>query len=135
MKYKTFKSIDGRALITRISGYIEIKTNYNPGKNNHLWDYVRDDFGRGPYNDHFNDATGLTLDYFTYKGRNYAIGQFYRCGTPWLSMAPYEYIDESGYTVYIGAMDYDSDIFCKNPLFLEVAESGDAVRLYHIEEV
>lgn len=135
MKHKTFISTDGRAKITRISGWLPIKTNYKPGKNNRLWNYVTDDAGRGPYNDNFNPDSGLYLDYFTYKGRNYAINQFYRCGTPWLSIAPYEYIDSDGLPVFIGAMDMDSDIWCKNPLFLELCGSGEAVRLYHIREV
>ena len=129
---KTFITTDGRK-ITRVSRWIKVRTNYNANKRNALWDYVTDDYGRHSYDDGFDPTNGTFLDYFRHDGKNYAISQFYRMGSAWLSMNPYMFEDTDGKLTVVGAMDMDGDLYINgNTLFLEMDDNGEYIRLYNV---
>ena len=111
----------------RKSRWIKIKTNYKPSKRNALWDYVTDGSGYHPYQDQFNPAEGLYLDYFTYNGRNYSIDQFMRIGCAFDCMGRYLGYYENGDKHYLAGYD-SADYF--NPIFIELDEYGENVRIY-----
>lgn len=125
---KKLKSVDGEDL-TRVSNWITIQRNYRPNKRNSLWDYVCDDAGYHPYQSKFNPENGLFLDYFRYRGRTYAVDQFYLLGSFFVSTPPIEYI-EHGESHFIGTVDMDGNIF--HPLYGEWDEYGERIRLYEI---
>lgn len=124
---KIITSKDGRKY-QRVSRWITHHTNYNPRQDNALWDYVCDGNGYHPYEEKFNPTEGLYLDYFRYKGKNYALDQFYALGGVWVGSWPIEYDDGDGKSSYIGAIDMDGDMF--HPLYLEVEEGCERIRLY-----
>lgn len=114
----------------RLSRWIRIKQNYNPKKNNSLWDYVTDENGYKPYNEKFNPEEGLFLDYFTFNGKNYALEQFYRLGNPFFVPVSYSYETEDGKVNYLSGIDMDGNIY--NPLYIEIDENGEFVRVYEM---
>ena len=114
--------------IVRASRWIEIKHNYNPNKNNHLWDYVTDENGYHPYDDKFDNSC-LYLDYFKHDGRTYAVDQFIGVG----SIADFighriGYI-ENGKKCYLSGYDSEN---CFGPLYVEFDIWCEKVRLYKV---
>lgn len=114
--------------IMRVSNWITVKHNYNPHKNNELWDYVTDGNGYTPENEKFNKTDGLYLDYFRYNGRNYALNQFLSFDSIMDIGHSLGYI-ENKRVHYLSGWDGDN-IF--NPLMAEFDEYCEHVRLYQI---
>ena len=110
-----------------ISRWIKVKHNYNPGKRNPLWDYVQDEMGYHPGNGRFNPANGLYLDYFTFKGRNYAIEQFLALGNPFWMPVIYSYEDKEGKLHFLSAVDGDTMF---DPLYIECDEYVENLRVW-----
>ena len=69
--FKPVETLDNRYKLKRISRWISIRQNYNPNKNNSLWDYVSDENGYKHYQDNFNAENGLYLDFFVFAGKLY----------------------------------------------------------------
>ena len=130
---KKFTTIDGKNEITRLSRWITVKQNYNANKNNSLYDYVTDESGYHPYEEEYSPENGTYLDYFRFNGRTYAIGQFYLIGSPWVGGEPYRFEDTDGTITTVGAVDMDGHIFA--PLYLEIDEYGERVRLYEVKRL
>lgn len=128
---KTFISTDGRDEITRVSRWINIRQNYNPRRNNSLWDYVTDGNGAHATSYDFNPASGLFLDYFQFNGRNYALEQFIRLDSVWCGCRGGITFQDGKTECYICAYDTDGNIY--NPLYLELDDSGERVRLYTLK--
>lgn len=126
---KIVKTTDGKNF-RKLSRWIEIKYNLNPNKRNRLWYYVTDENGYRPSQDEFNPKDYLELIYFRFKGRNYALNQFYRIGSMVVAGKPHEYTDRQG-THVICAVDLEGDLY--HPLYIEVNTTGEAVCVY--EEV
>ena len=118
---KIIKNNNGRYMY-RCSRWIRIQTNYNPGKNNSLWEYVRDGYGRGPWDSDFNTGagSGLYLDFFRWDGKTWAIEQFLRMDYP----ATWE---ENGKLQYLSGYDCN-DYY--NPIMIEISDGGEYVRVY-----
>ena len=116
----------------RVSRWIKVKQNYRPNKRNSLWDYVTDGAGYNTYSDNFNPEknNGLFLDYFTFRGKNYALEQFIAIGCIWDNIGHSAGYYEHGEKHFISAYDRDSYY---NPLYIELDECGEIVRVY--EEV
>ncbi len=125
---KKLKSVDGEQ-ITRVSRWITVQHNYHPNKSNSLWDYVCDDAGYHPYQEKFNPENGMFLDYFRHGGRTFAVDQFYRLESMFVSTPMIKY-KEHGELHYINSVDMDGNIF--RPLYGEWDEYGERVRLYEI---
>jgi hypothetical protein len=87
-------------------------------------DYVTKRHGLADYSDFSADPDspdwGL-LNYFTYKGKKYALGQFMRLTYPEF------FEDEEGKSSYLSGYDC-TDYY--NPLICEIHESGEMIRLY-----
>lgn len=113
----------------RVSRWITIRQNCNPCERNGLWDYVEDGYGLHPYQFGFNLRNGLYLDYFRFGGKNYAIGQFVRCGSSYGPVSVYS-CDENGETIVLSAVDYDCNIWGYNGWYMELSDTCDKVRLY-----
>lgn len=122
---------DGTKL-RRISRWIKLNHNYTPNSRNSLWNYACDGYGRHPYQDKFDPTDGLYLDYFRFRGRTYALEQFFILGSMWLGGKPYFYKDEDGKLGVIGTVDMDGPIFGP-ALYGEWDGYCEYVRLY--EEV
>lgn len=118
----------------RISRWIKLRQNYHPNKRNSLWDYVCDENGYHPYQDNYNPENGLYLDYFKFKGKTYALEQFYVLGGIWTSMPPIMYEDDDGKLGIIGTIYMDGDLYSP-ALYGEWDEYCESVRLYReVEE-
>ena len=115
--------------ITRRSRWIQIRQNYNPNKRNALAYYITDGNGYHIHDKEFNRGEGLYLDYFKYRGRNYALSQFYRLESMMMS-SENRILKDGKDTVIICAVDAENYY---NPLYLELNETGEAVRLYTID--
>ena len=127
---KEFKTVDGKNTVTRLSRWIQIKQNYNVNKRNSLYEFSTDGNGYKPGQSEYNPANGTYLDYFRFNGRNYAIEQFIALGSVWCSGSPYEFTDTDGKSTFIHAVDYYGDLY--NPLYIEVDECGERVRVYNV---
>ena len=130
---KKFTTIDGKNEITRVSRWITIRHNYNVNKNNSLYDFSTDEDGIHPYQDDYNPENGTYLDYFYFKGQPYALDQFYILGSPWIGGEPYRFKDTDGTVTSVGAVDMDGNIFA--PLYLEIDDHGERVRLYEVKHL
>lgn len=113
--------------LERVSRWISVKENYTPGKNNSLWDYVTDENGYKPYQDGFNPENGLYLDYFKFAGRTYAIEQFFGIGSIADMIGHSMGYIENGERHYLSGFDSE-DYY--NPLYIEIEDGGEHVRLY-----
>ena len=111
----------------RVSRWISVKNNYTPNKRNSLWDYVRDENGYNPYDSNFSPENGLYLDYFRYKGRNYAVEQFWCLGNPFYVPVTYSYEDKDGKLYFLSGVDADNYY---NPIYVEFNEYCEKVRVY-----
>ena len=127
---KQFKTIDGKHTITRLSRWITIRTNYNASKRNSLYDYSTDENGYRPHQDEYNPAGGTYLDYFIFGGRTYAIEQFISLGSMWIGEQPYRFTDTDGEISSVHAVDLDGCLY--NPLYIEIDEYGERVRVYQV---
>lgn len=127
---RQFVTIDGEHTITRLSRWITIRTNYNTSKQNSLYDYVTDENGYRPHQDGHNPAGGTYLDYFKFGGRTYAIEQFISLGSVWISGTPYQFVDTDGEISSVHAVDLDGCLY--NPLYIEVDDYGERVRVYQV---
>ena len=121
---------NGTKTFERVSRWKNVQHNYNPGKNNSLWDYVMDGEGYKPYQDQFDPENGLYLDYFTHDGKTYALDQFAALGNPFYTAVSYYYTDENRKTAFLSGVDWDCNIFEKYPLYIELAEDGEKIRVY-----
>lgn len=120
----------GKQDFNRVSGWIRIKTNYNPTERNSLWYYVQDENGCNPNQYAFNPENGLFLDYFTFRGKNYALDQFMALNNTFWNPVGYTYINEGGKTVSLAGVDSENYF---NPIYIEIDPCGERVRVY--EEV
>ena len=111
----------------RVSRWLTIKHNYNPRPNNYLWDYVMDENGYKPYESNFDPENGLYLDYFTWRGRNYAIEQFWCLGNPFYTAFSLAYEVENGGLYYLSGIDAEN---IYNPIYIEFDECCERVRIY-----
>ena len=127
---KQFKTVDGKNTVTRLSRWIQIKQNYNVNKRNSLYEFSTDENGYKPGDSEYNPANGTYLDYFRFNGRNYAIEQFIALGSVWCGGVPYEFTDTDGKSTFIHAVDYYGDLY--NPLYIELDECGERVRVYKV---
>ena len=130
---KQFTTIDGTHTVTRLSRWITIQTNYNANKANSLYNYVTDGSGYRPYHDEYDPAGGTYLDYFRFGGRTYAINQFVALGSLWIGGRPYHFIDTDGTPASVAAVDFDGDLY--DPLYIELDEYGERVRVYQVKAV
>lgn len=127
---KQFVTIDGEHTVTRLSRWITIRTNYNTSKQNSLYYYSTDEDGHRPHQDGYNPAGGTYLDYFKFGGRTYAIEQFISLGSMWIGGQPYRFTDTDGEISTIIAVDIDGCLY--NPLYIEIDEDGERVRVYQV---
>ena len=127
---KIITCTDGTKL-RRISRWIKLQCNLAPNSRNSLWNYACDGSGYHPYQDRFNPGEGLYLDYFRFRGRTYALEQFFVLGGMWTGGKPYFYKDDYGLHT-IATVDMDGPIFGP-ALYGEWDEYCEHVRLY--EEV
>lgn len=120
---------DGTQEFYRVSRWITVKHNYNPCKNNKLWDYVMDGYGYKPYQENFNpdENGGLFLDFFTWNGRNYAVEQFCALGNPFWNPVNYSYEDTDGKLHFLSGVDGEEYY---HPIFVEFDECCERVRVY-----
>lgn len=119
---------DGQRTFNRTSRWIKVQEKYNPCSRNSLWDYVQDEYGYKPYDEQFNPTNGLYLTYFRYKGRNYAVEQFWCLGNPFYMPVTYSYEDKAGRVYFLGGVDMDGDLY--HPIYIEWDEFGSRVRVY-----
>ena len=122
---------DGVKTFYRVSRWIKVREKYNPGKNNRLWDFVEDENGYKPYQDSFSTENGLYLRYFVFRGKTYAIEQFYCLGNPFYMPVSYYYEDNEGKYCYLSGIDMYGDLY--KPIYIEMSECCEYVRVY--EEV
>ena len=127
---KQFTTIDGTHTLTRLSRWITIQTNYNVSKRNSLYEHSTDENGYRPHQDGYDPAGGTYLDYFIFGGRTYAIEQFILLGSMWTGGRPYEFIDTDGTISSVHAVDFDGDLY--DPLYIELDEYGERVRVYQV---
>lgn len=125
---KKIAASNGHNLIRR-SGWIDIKYNYHPNRRNKLWYYVTDGNGNREGNKNFDPSSGLTLEYFRWNGRNWAIGQFFSASGTMGFLAPI-FFEDDGKTSYIAG--YDSENYY-NPILIEVDDCCEHVRVYEEE--
>ena len=130
---KHFTTIDGKNTVTRLSRWITIKTNYNVSKRNSLYNHSTDENGYNPYHDEYNPSGGTYLDYFRFGGRTYAINQFISLGSLWIGGRPYHFIDTDGTPASVAAVDFDGCLY--DPLYIELDEYGERVRVYQVKAV
>lgn len=128
---KQFTTIDGENTVTRLSRWITINTNYNVNKRNSLYSYSTDESGYRPHQDGYDPTGGTYLDYFKFGGRTYAIEQFVLLGSAWIGVRPYEFIDTDGTISSVDAVDIDGCLY--DPLYIEVDEYGERVRVYQVK--
>lgn len=130
---KQFTTLDGEHTVTRLSRWITINTNYNVNERNSLYDYSTDGSGYHPHEDGHDPTGGTYLDYFRYGGRTYAIEQFVSLGSLWIGQKPYQFIDTDGSLTSIVAFDIDGCLY--DPLYIEIDEYGERVRVYSVGRV
>lgn len=130
---KEFLTKDKQNRVKRVSRWIQIKQNYNVSKRNRLFEFSTDENGYTPAQENYNPENGTFLDYFRFGGRNYAINQFIALGSVWCGGAPYEFTDTDGKSTFIHAVDFYGDLY--NPLYIELDESGERVRVYTVDVV
>lgn len=127
---KEFTTIDGKHRLTRLSRWITIRSNYNVGKHNSLYDFATDGVGYHPYQDEYNPEDGTYLDYFRFNGRTYAIGQFVALGSMWIGGEPYRFVDTDGTETTVGAVDFHGCLY--DPIYIELDTYGERVRVYEL---
>ena len=128
---KKFLSTDGKHEITRVSRWITIRQAYNVSKRNSLYEFCTDENGYKPHEPNFNHENGTFLDYFRFKGRNYAIEQFMTIGSTVCPGVFYDFIDSDGKNHFIMAVDFWGDLY--DPYYLELDSNGERVRIYEIK--
>ena len=128
---KQFRTVDGKNTVTRLSRWIQVKQNYSVNKRNSLYAFSTDENGYKPGQSEYNPANGTYLDYFRFNGRNYAIEQFIVLGSVWCGGESYEFKDTDGKSTFIGAVDFYGDLY--EPLYIELDESGERVRVYKVD--
>jgi len=92
-----------------------------------------DENGYHPYEEDYNPEEGTYLGYFRFNGRTYAIGQFYLLGSPWVGGKPYQFEDTDGSITTVSAVDLDGCLY--DPIYIELDEYGERVRLYEVEHL
>lgn len=127
---KIYTTIDNKNEFVR-SRWISVRSAYDITPRHSLYEWATDESGYRSYQDKFNPTNGTYLDYFIYGGRKYALDQFVGLGSVWCSIPPYEILEDDGKSSFIGAVDFNGDLY--NPLYIEISEHGDMVRVY--EEV
>ena len=122
---------DGKKIV-RISRWIKLRTAWDITPRHSLYDFCTDENGRIPYQNGFDATNGTQVTYFRFKNHKYALDQFLRCGSAWVS-ATWQW-EENDKLQFISGVQYygfESDSF--NPLLIEIDEGGEYVRVY--EEV
>lgn len=119
--------VTGETNFLRLSNWLKVKHNYKPNKRNSLWYYVTDGNGYKEGQKEYNPTVGLYLDYFTFKGRNYAINQFTSLGNPFWCPVTYSYQTNDGKEVFLVGVDAEEYF---NPLYIEASEDCEEVRVY-----
>lgn len=115
--------------IRRISRWIQVERTYDITPRHSLYDFCTDDNGYHPYQDKFNPERGIYLDYFRFRGRKYALEDFYRLGS---MMLPFSMMwEEKDGLHWIGGCEMSGNIF--HSLLIELDDFGEHVRVY--EEV
>ena len=130
---KEFLTKDKQNRVKRVSRWIQIKQNYNVSKRNGLFEFSTDENGYTPVQENYNPENGTFLYYFRFGGRNYAINQFIVLGSVWCGGVPYEFTDTDGKSTFIHAVDFYGDLY--NPLYIELEEGGERVRVYEVRRV
>lgn len=130
---REFLTKDKQNLVKRVSRWITIKHTYNVNRRNSLFDFSTDENGYTPAQENYNPENGTFLDYFSFRGRNYAINQFISLGSVWCGGSPYEFTDTDGKSTFVHAVDFYGDLY--NPLYIELDESGERVRVYTVDVV
>ena len=130
---KAFYTKDGKNIVNRLSRWITIKQAYNVNRRNSLFDFSTDENGYTPSQENYNPENGTFLDYFVFKGRKYAIEQFISLGSVWCGGSPYEFTDTDGKSTFVHAVDFYGDLY--NPLYIELDEYGERVRVYTVDVV
>lgn len=121
---RIFSTTDGNK-IERVSRWITIQHNYNPGKQNRLFYYAMDENGYREGQEKYNPENGLYLDFFRWNGRTWAIEQFINMASPWA--VPVMFYDETEKLNHLAG--YDSEDYY-NPVMIELDECGERVRVY-----
>lgn len=122
---KEYVTQDGKK-IYRLSRWIKIKHNYNVSIRNSLYNYATDENGYLPAQQNFNKDSCLTLDYFEWNGRKYAIEQFLKLGYPMF------FENEEGKTSFISGYD------CENwydPILIELNDCCESVRVFTEKDI
>lgn len=114
---KIITTTDGTRL-ERVSRWISIQTACNVTERHALHYYAADD-GDG----------GNVLDFFTWAGRRWAIGQFYAFGTMFTPQPPPMWEEADGLHWVSG---YDAENY-HNPILIELDEYCERVRIYRKE--
>lgn len=130
---KAFYTKDGKNIVNRLSRWITVKHAYNVNRRNSLFEFSTDENGYTPSQENYNPENGTFLDYFSFGGRNYAINQFISLGSVCCGGSPYEFTDTDGKSTFIHAVDFYGDIY--NPLYIELDEYGERVRVYSVDVV
>lgn len=116
---------EGKRIIP-VSRWIKIKCNYNVSKRNPLYCYAMDENGKRDGENGFNPENGLSLDYFTFNGKNYAIEQFISMQSQFCCLS-YSWEDKHGKLHFMSG--YDSENYY-NPLLIEVDCNGEYIKVY-----
>ncbi len=112
--------------VERLSRWIEIKHNYNPSlSRNPLADYIVDENGHENGSSMFDPNSNLSLDYFVFDGKKYAMGQFARLGSAWAWPIFYE---EDGCKIPLAGYDHETYY---DPIYIELDDACEHVRVYH----
>jgi len=111
---KTFTTTNGQK-IQRVSRWIKVNTAYNITERHSLF-YYAEQF----------DENENTLSYFIHKGTKYAINQFFRFGSAWVTGSTPIFYENDELHHLAG---YDSENYY-NPIFIELSDDGEAVRIY-----
>ena len=127
---KEFLTKDKQNRVKRVSRWIQIKQAYNVTKRNGLFEFSTDENGYTPAQENYNPETGTFLDYFRFRGRNYAINQFIALCSPFCGGVPYEFTDTDWKSTFIHAVDFYGDLY--NPLYIELEDGGERVRGYEV---
>ena len=90
-----------------------------------LFDYATDESGNAPGNSNFDPDTA-TVTFFRHNGRKYAVSEFIAFGNSFWNPVLYSYEDENGKLCILSGTNQDF----WNPLFVELDECGEYVRVY-----
>lgn len=125
---RIYKATDGSEW-TR-SRWLKVRRDWfeKPNPRHGLYDYMVDMDGLALYDERCDLSAGVEVEYFKYHGMRFPLSRFYALRCAVISTAPYEIVEDDGSSSFISCVDMDGDIF--NPLYLELDEWGEGVRVY-----